>query len=75
MMTLGMASIGFGIALFLTGGVPGLWHAAGIRQGIGLRPVAGHSAPIFVTVALIVFLYVLLSWTRLEPLSLPSAAI
>jgi ribose transport system permease protein len=65
MMTLGMASIGFGIALFLTGGVPVYGMPQEFGKVLGFGQWLGIPAPIFVTVALIVFLYVLLSWTRL----------
>jgi len=65
MMTLGMASIGFGIALFLTGGVPVYGMPQEFGKVLGFGQWLGIPAPIFVTAALIVFLYVLLSWTRL----------
>ena len=65
MMTLGMASIGFGIALFLTGGVPVYGMPAEFGKILGFGQWLGIPAPIFVTVALIVFLYVLLNWTRM----------
>jgi ribose transport system permease protein len=65
MMTLGMASIGFGIALYLTGGVPvyGMPQAFGDIFGFGTW--LGLPTPIYVTVALIVILYLLVSRTRL----------
>ena len=64
MMTLGLASIGFGIALFLTGGVPvyGMPQDYGAIFGVG--HFLGIPAPIYVTALLIVLLYVLLNWTR-----------
>ena len=65
MMTLGMASIGFGIALFLTGGVPVYGMPQEFGKVLGFGQWLGIPAPIFVTAALIVFLYVLLNWTRL----------
>jgi len=65
MMTLGMASIGFGIALFLTGGVPVYGMPQEFGKVLGFGQWLGIPAPIFVTVALIVFLYVLLNWTRM----------
>jgi ribose transport system permease protein len=65
MMTLGMASIGFGIALFLTGGVPVYGMPEAFGKILGFGQWLGIPVPIFVTVALILFLYVLLNWTRL----------
>ena len=65
MMTLGMASVGFGIALSLTGGVPvyGMPDAYGSTFGFGR--FFGIPAPIVVTAALIAVMYVVLNWTRL----------
>ncbi len=65
MMTLGMASVGFGIALYLTGGVPvyGMPDAFGTIFGFGKW--LGVPAPIYVTVAMIIAMYILLNRTRL----------
>ena len=65
MMTLGMASVGFGAALYMTGGVPvyGMPDAFGSLFGFG--QVLGVPTPIYVTVALVVVMYLLLNWTRL----------
>jgi ribose transport system permease protein len=65
MMTLGMASVGFGIALYLTGGVPVYGMPQEFGKVLGFGQWLGIPAPIFVTVALILFLYVLLNWTRM----------
>jgi ribose transport system permease protein len=64
MMTLGLASIGFGIALYLTGGVPvyGMPDAYGSIFGFG--GFLGIPTPIYVTALLIAAMYVLLNWTR-----------
>ncbi len=64
-MTLGMASVGFGAALYMTGGVPvyGMPDAFGTMFGFG--QYLGVPTPVYVTVALIVAMYVLLNWTRL----------
>ena len=64
MMTLGMASVGFGIALFLTGGVPvyGMPDAYGSVFGYGLW--FSVPVPIVITVCLIVVMYFFLVWTR-----------
>ena len=65
MMTLGMGSVGFGIALYMTGGVPvyGMPDAFGTMFHYGRY--LGIPTPVYVTAALIVFMYVLLNWTRL----------
>ncbi len=65
MMTLGMASVGFGIALYMTGGVPvyGMPDAFGTMFGFG--QYLGIPTPIYVTALLIVVMFVLLNWTRL----------
>jgi len=65
MMTLGMASVGFGVALSLTGGVPvyGMPDAFGSIFGFGRW--FGIPAPIFVAGGLLGVMYVLLNWTRL----------
>ena len=65
MMTLGMASVGFGVALYMTGGVPvyGMPDAFGTAFGFG--QFLGIPSPIYVTLALIVVMCVLLYWTPL----------
>lgn len=65
MMTLGVASIFFGIALFLTGGMPvyGMPNAFGSIFGFG--QFLQIPAPVYVTVALILVMYLLLNWTRM----------
>ena len=64
MMTLGLASVGFGIALYLTGGVPvyGMPQEYGAIFGVG--HFLGIPTPIWVTALLVILLYVLLNWTR-----------
>lgn len=63
MMSLGMASVGFGVALYLTGGVPvyGMPQAFGDIFGFG--ELFGISAPVYVAALLIMALYVFLYWT------------
>ena len=65
MMTLGMASVGFGAALYMTGGVPvyGMPDAFGTMFGFG--QYLGVPTPVYVTASLVVVMYVLLNWTRL----------
>ena len=65
MMTLGMASIGFGIALYMTGGVPVYGMPPEFGTVFGFGSWLGVPAPVYVTVALIVLLYLLVNWTRL----------
>jgi ribose transport system permease protein len=65
MMTLGMASIGFGIALYLTGGVPVYGMPQEFGDVFGFGSWLGLPAPVWVTAALIVLLYLLVNWTRL----------
>jgi ribose transport system permease protein len=63
-MTLGTASISFGIALTLTSGVPvyGMPDAFGSIFGIGR--LFDIPAPVYVTAAIAVIMYVLINWTR-----------
>jgi ribose transport system permease protein len=65
MMTLGMQSVGFGISLFLTGGVPVYGMPQSFGKVLGFGQWLGIPAPIFVTAALILLMYVLLNWTRM----------
>src|SRR5271166_3976922 len=66
MMTLGMASIGFGISLFQTGGVPVYGMPKEFGKVLGFGQLFGFlAAPVIVTIALIVVMYVLLNWTRM----------
>jgi len=65
MMTLGMASVGFGIALYLTGGVPVYGMPAAFSDLFGFGQLLGIPTPIYFTAALAVIIYVLLNWTRM----------
>jgi ribose/xylose/arabinose/galactoside ABC-type transport system permease subunit len=65
MMTLGMASIGFGIALYMTGGVPVYGMPPVFSDVFGFGSWLGVPAPVSVTVALILLLYLVVNWTRL----------
>ena len=64
-MTLGMASVGFGVALSLTGGVPVYGMPDAYSSTFGFGRLFGIPAPIYVTAALIAIMYVILNWTRL----------
>jgi ribose transport system permease protein len=63
MMTLGTATIGFGIALTLTSGVPvyGIPDAFGDIFSFGR--IFDIPSPVYVTAGLFVVMYILLSWT------------
>jgi len=65
MMTLGMASVGFGIALYMTGGVPVYGMPIEFGDLFGFGSMLGIPTPVAVTIILIVVLYILVNWTRL----------
>jgi len=66
MMTLGMLSVGFGIALYLTGGVPVYGMPKAFGKILGFGQLFGFlAAPVIVTIVLIIVMYVLLNWTRM----------
>jgi ribose transport system permease protein len=65
MMTLGMASVGFGISLYLTGGVPVYGMPPAFGKALGFGHYFGIPAPIYVTAALALIMYVVLNWTRM----------
>lgn len=65
MMTLAMASIGFGLALFMTGGVPVYGMPSQFGATLGFGKLLGIPVPVYVTVFVILGMYVLLNWTRL----------
>ncbi len=64
-MTLGMASVGFCVALFLTSGTPvrGIPYEFADTFGSGL--LLGLRAPVWVALVLAVSVYVLMTWTRI----------
>ncbi|PZQ15989.1 MAG: ABC transporter permease [Ancylobacter novellus] len=63
-MTLGVSSIGFGIALYLTGGTPVYGMPVEFGEIIGFGALLGLPLPIWVAAGLIVATYVLVNWTR-----------
>ena len=65
MMTLGVASIGFGIALYLTGGVPVYGMPAEFGDVVGFGNILGIPTPVFVTILLVLAIWVLMNRTRL----------
>lgn len=64
-MTLGMASVGFGIALYLTGGVPVYGMPVAFGDVFGFGTLFGIPAPVYVAVLLIAATFLLVNWTRL----------
>lgn len=64
MMTLGMSSVGFGVALYMTGGVPVYGMPPEYSNLFGFGRWFGVPSPIWITLVLIVLVYVFLSWTR-----------
>ena len=64
MMSLGMASVGFGISLYLTGGVPVYGMPEEFGDILGFGTLLGIPSPAWVAALLAVVLYVLLHWTR-----------
>ena len=65
MMTLGMASVGFGVALYLTGGVPVYGMPEAFSDIFGFGRFIGIPTPVFITAALIVIMYFLVNWTKI----------
>ncbi len=65
MMSLGMASVGFGLALYLTGGTPVYGMPVEFGDVFGFGSIFGLPTPILVTAILIVVLYGVVNWTRL----------
>ncbi len=65
MMSLGMASVGFGIALYMTGGVPVYGMPMQFGDTFGFGSLLGVPTPILVTAILVVILYMVTNWTRL----------
>lgn len=64
MMTLGMTSVGFGIALYLTRGVPVYGMPETFGAAFGFGTIASIPVPIYATALLVAAMYVLLNWTR-----------
>jgi ribose transport system permease protein len=60
MMSLGMASVGFGVALYLTGGVPVYGMPVAFGDIFGFGTLLGLPTPVWVALLLIVLLWVLL---------------
>ena len=65
MMSLGMASIGFGIALYMTGGTPVYGMPVEFGDIFGFGNTLGLPTPVLVTLILIGALFFVVNWTRL----------
>ena len=65
MMTLGMASVGFGIALYLTGGVPVYGLPEAFSDVFGFGQFLGIPTPVLITAGLIAVMYFLVNWTKI----------
>jgi ribose transport system permease protein len=65
MMSLGMASVGFGIALYMTGGVPVYGMPMEFGDTFGFGSTLGVPTPVLITIILIVVLFFVVNWTRL----------
>jgi ribose/xylose/arabinose/galactoside ABC-type transport system permease subunit len=63
-MTLGVSSIGFGIALYLTGGMPVSGLPPEFGDVFGFGTFLGIPIPVWMAILLIVSTYVLVNWTR-----------
>ncbi|MGI9251907.1 MAG: ABC transporter permease [Pseudohongiellaceae bacterium] len=63
MMTLGMASVGFGVALYMTGGVPVYGMPPEFSDVFGFGEFAGVPVPIIVAVIIVAVLTVFVYWT------------
>lgn len=64
-MTLGVQSVGFGVALFLTGGVPVAGMPAAFSETFGFGNVLGVPVPILLTAACVAGFYLLMDRTAL----------
>ena len=63
MMSLGMASVGFGIALYLTGGVPVYGMPQSFGDTFGFGGFLGIPTPVYIAALIALLLYVFVNWT------------
>ena len=62
-MSLGMLSVGFGIALYLTGGMPVYGMPIEFGDAFGFGTLFGIPTPLYIVMITIAVLYFLLNWT------------
>lgn len=65
MMSLGMASVGFGVALYMTGGIPVYGMPIEFGDIFGFGSIYGVPTPVAVTLVVIVIMFFVVNWTRL----------
>ena len=65
MMTLGMSSVGFGVALYMTGGSPVYGMPIEFGETFGFGKILGFPAPVFVTLIVIFAAFIIVNNTRL----------
>lgn len=65
MMTLGMSSVGFGVALYLTGGVPVYGLPEAFSNVFGFGRFYGIPTPVLITAGLVGLMYFLVNWTKI----------
>ena len=65
MMTLGTATISFGVALTLTSGVPVYGMPDEFATIFSFARIFDIPSPVYVTAGLFVLMYILLNWTRI----------
>lgn len=63
-MTLGVASIGFGVALFLTGGTPIYGMPMEFGEVMGFGSFLGIPLPIWIATLLVLVTWLMVNWTR-----------
>lgn len=63
MMTLGMASVGFGVALYMTGGIPVYGMPVEFSDVFGFGDIWGIPTPVSIAVLFILLLYFFIYWT------------
>jgi ribose/xylose/arabinose/galactoside ABC-type transport system permease subunit len=63
-MTLGVSSICFGIALFMTGGTPVYGMPSAFGDYIGFGKVLSLPTPVWVALLLVIVVYLVVNWTR-----------
>lgn len=63
-MTLGMASVAFGIALYLTGGVPVYGMPVEFGEVFGFGELFGIPVPIYFAGLLVILTWLFVNWTR-----------